>query len=157
AAIQAKLVKIRLRNADGKIWLVPEKSANTKEPILMTVSDKGLRIERFDRPNEAKEFTKSKARGGFDEYLAGMKSKDQYVVFMVRPSGIGLFKELVDAARNAGFEVGFDALEEDREVHFTTPPPIDEPAVPSKPTAESNPSVPSSGTSAGSAERTSAA
>jgi hypothetical protein len=29
-----------------------------------------------------------------------------------------------------GFDVGYDALEEDRQTHFSTPPAIDEPAPP---------------------------
>jgi len=128
ASAQSKLLKLRER--EGKIWLIPDKSSTTKEPILATVSSSGVKVERFDHPDEAKEFSKSNARSGFGSYLSEAKSVDQYVVFLVRPSGIELFERLVNLARDRGFEVGFDALEENREIHFTTPPPLDEAPVP---------------------------
>lgn len=130
ASVQSKLLKLRER--EGKLWLIPDKSSTTKEPILATVSSSGAKVERFDHPNAAKEFSKSGARSEFESYLAEAKPVDQYVVFLVRPSGIELFERLVKLARDRGFEVGFDALEENREIHFTTPPPLDETPVPRK-------------------------
>jgi hypothetical protein len=137
-SVQSKLLKLRER--EGKLWLIPDKSSTTKEPILATISGSGAKVERFDHPNEAKEFSKSGARSGFESYLAEAKPVDQYVVFLVRPSGIELFERLVKLAREHGFEVGFDALEENREIHFTTPPPLDEKPVP--PSSSSNPTNP---------------
>lgn len=129
ANIQARVLKLRER--DGKLWLIPDKSSTTKEPILVTVSGKGIKVERFDRPKEAKEFSRTSARAQLKSYLADAKPLDQYVVFLIKPSGIELFDELVELARDRKFEVGFDALEEDKEVIFTTPPPLQEIIVPS--------------------------
>lgn len=128
ASVQSKLIKLRER--EGKLWLIPDKSSTTKEPILATISGSGAKVERFDHPDQAKEFNKTTARTEFDSYLGEAKPLDQYVVFLVRPSGIELFERLVKLARDKGFEVGFDALEEDREIHFTTPPSLDETPVP---------------------------
>ena len=130
ANVQSKVLKLRER--EGKLWLIPDKSSTTKEPILATLSRSGAKVERFDHPDQAREFSKSSARTEFDSYLGEAKPLDQYVVFLVRPSGIELFEGLVKLAREKGFEVGFDALEEDREIHFTTPPPLDETPVPNK-------------------------
>lgn len=130
ASVQSKLLKLRER--EGKLWLIPDKSSTTKEPILATISGSGAKVERFDHPDQAKEFNKTTARTEFDSYLGEAKPLDQYVVFLVRPSGIELFERLVKLAREKGFEVGFDALEENREIHFTTPPPLDEAPVPPK-------------------------
>lgn len=138
ASIQSKLLKLRER--EGKLWLIPDKSATTKEPILTTVSESGARVERFDHPDQAKEFSKSNARTEFDSYLGEVKPLDQYVLFLVRPSGIALFERLVKLAREKGFEVGFDALEEDREIHFTTPPPVD--AVPNQSPGDTSVAMP---------------
>ena len=124
ASVEAKLLNLRQR--EGKLWLIPDKSSTTKEPILTTVSQKGVKAERFDHPDQAREFDKSGARAEFSSYLNGFKPVDQYVVFLVRPSGIELFERLVKAARDKGFEVGFDALEEDKDVFFSTPPIVDE-------------------------------
>src|ERR1019366_10563192 len=103
--------------------------------------------ERFYHPDQARKFSKSSARAEFDSYLGEAKQLDQYVVFLVRPSGIELFERLVKSARDKGFEVGFDALEEDREIHFTSPPPLDEAPLPDKasdPTTNAKPSASSS-------------
>ena len=148
ASVQSKLLKLRER--EGKLWLIPDKSSTTKEPILATISGSGAKVERFDHPDAAKDFGKTTARSGFESYLSEAKPLDQYVVFLVRPSGIELFERLVKIARDKGFEVGFDALEENREIHFTTPPPLDEPPVPrnapdagtSAPSASTNPTNP---------------
>jgi hypothetical protein len=130
AGVQSKLLQLRER--EGKLWLIPDRSSTTKEPILATISGSGAKVERFDRLDQTKEFNKATARTGFDSYLSEVKPVDQYVVFLVRPSGIELFERLVKVAREKGFEVGFDALEENREIHFTTPPALDETPVPSE-------------------------
>lgn len=131
ASIQSKILKLRERA--GKLWLIPDKSSSSKEPILVTVSESGAKAEQFDHPEQTKEFPRATARTQFDAYLAGAKPLDQYVVFLVKPSGIELFEKLVKLARDKGFEVGFDALEENRETHFTTPPPLDDTPPPAPP------------------------
>jgi hypothetical protein len=124
AGVQSKLLILRQR--EGKLWLIPDKGSTTKEPILATVSVSGVKIERFDRPDQSKGFTNSSARSEFDTYLEGVKPADQYIVFLVRPSGIGLFEDLVKSARDKNIEVGFDALEENKDIYYSTPPVIDE-------------------------------
>lgn len=126
ASVQSKIRKLHAR--EGQVWLIPDRTANPKEPILAIISGTGLRIDRFNHPELSQEFKKSGARAGLESYLKQAKSQDQYVVFLIRPSGIALFKQLVQTARDSGFEVGFDALEEDREIHFSAPPPIDDEA-----------------------------
>lgn len=131
ASVQSKLLKLRER--EGKLWLIPDKNSTTKEPILAVLSGSAAKIERFDHPEQARQFNRSSASAGFDSYLGELKPLDQYVVFQVRPSGIELFERLVKIARDKGFEVGFDAIEEQGEIHFATPPPLDEPPVQTKP------------------------
>jgi hypothetical protein len=130
AGVQSKLLILRQR--EGKLWLIPDKGSTTKEPILATVSASGVKLERFDRPDQTKNFSQSSARSEFDSYLDGVKPVDQYIVFLVRPSGVGLFEDLVKSARDKNIEVGFDALEENKDIYYSTPPVIDEtvPVVP---------------------------
>jgi hypothetical protein len=52
------------------------------------------------------------------------------VVFEVKPSGIGLFQDLVKSARDKGFDVGYDALEEDKNPHLSPLPSVDESTLP---------------------------
>jgi hypothetical protein len=89
--------------------------------------------------------------------LKEVKPQEQYVVFLIRPSGIGLFKDLVQTARDDGYEVGFDALEENREIHFTAPPPIDDEAVSEKRPSVINGEPSTSGASGGSSRGRSSA
>jgi hypothetical protein len=133
AGVQSKILKLRAR--EGQLWLIPDRSTTAKEPILAVVSGSGLRLERFNHPDEARQFDGSGAQAGFESYLKHAKASDQYVVFLIRPSGIGLFKDLEQTAKDKGFEVGSDALEEDRQVHFSTPPPLEEDSTPKKPAA----------------------
>jgi hypothetical protein len=128
--VQTKIVKLRSR--EGQLWLIPDRNSTAKEPLLAIVSGSGARIERFDHPDLAQKFDKSGAHDGFESFLKRAKPANQYFVFLIRPSGIGMFKDLVQLAREKGFEVGFDALEEDKEIHFTSPPPIDDEAVPTR-------------------------
>jgi hypothetical protein len=123
AQAQSKLLKLRQR--EGQLWLIPDKSATTKEPILVTVTGAGATVERFDHPDQRKQLEKSDADTAFKSYLRSAKALDQYVVFLVRPSGIEIFQDLVKSARDMGFDVGYDALEEDRQIHFSTPPAVD--------------------------------
>jgi hypothetical protein len=126
--IEDKILKYRARA--GELWLIPDRTGTTKEPVLAIVSGKELQIARFNQPDQTEKFSKSAAFSGFKSYLGRIRTDKQYVVFLIRPSGIDLFRDLVEVARNANFEVGFDPLEEDRQIHFTAPPPIDDQAVP---------------------------
>ena len=123
SAVQTRLLKLRER--DGKIWLIPDKSNTTKEPILVTVARISATAEAFDHPEKRQQWDATRAQSSLEGYLRNANALNQYVVLLVRPSGIQLFQELLKSARNKGFEVGFDALEENQDVHFSTPPPID--------------------------------
>jgi hypothetical protein len=145
ASVQTKIQKLRAR--EGQVWLVPDRQTKTKEPILAIVGGNGLTLERFNHPELTKTFNTDSAHSGLESYLKHANPAGQYVVFLIRPSGIGEFKDLVELARANSFEVGFDALEEDREIHFTSPPPIDDEAVPAgsgRGTARTRPPMPGS-------------
>jgi hypothetical protein len=125
STVQTRLLALRER--EGKIWLIPDRSSTTKEPILITVAGTGATAEAFDHPEKHQQWDAARTPSSFQTYLHNAKALNQYVVFLVRPSGIQLFQKLLQSARGDGFDVGFDALEENRDVHFSTPPPIDEP------------------------------
>jgi len=124
ARVESQLLK--LRQWDGQIWLIPDKSATTKEPIVVFVDGMGATIQRVDHPEQSKQLDKGVADSAFSSYLDTAKSLDQYVVFEVKPSGIGLFQDLVKSARDKGFDVGYDALEEDKNPHLSPLPSVNE-------------------------------
>jgi hypothetical protein len=122
AHAQERLLK--LRQLDGQLWLIPEKGGS-KQPIIVTVSSAGAIIERYEHPEQHKQLGRADAESGFRSYLNSAKPTDQYVVFEIKPSGIKLTQQLLQAARAMHFEVGFDALEEGRTVHVQAPPVMD--------------------------------
>lgn len=129
--VQSQLLK--LRQFEGQIWLIPDRSSSTKEPILVTVTGSGISIDRLDRPDLRRQIGKGGADAGLKEYLRAAKPLDQYVVFELMPSGIELFQDLLKTAQDRNFDVGFDAMEEGKVIHLgarETPPADDQPVPP---------------------------
>lgn len=91
-----------------ELSLIPEKANTTKEPIIVDVSGKKIVARRFDSGKQ--ETITSVFR--FTKYCANFKPTEHYFVFFFRPSGTADFETLRQAARSAGFEVGYDAIEE---------------------------------------------
>ena len=112
---------IQQAQAEHRLWLLPETGNFGKKPILVTVSGTKLTSERFSEPASRKEFPAAAARQGLEQGLAQWNPDQDYVVFYVRPSGIEAFSELSDVARRAGFQIGFDAVEENRQIIFSAP------------------------------------
>jgi hypothetical protein len=137
---------LRLRQREGQLWLIPDQNMTTKEPIVVTVSGTSATIERFDHPDDRRQMDESAADAAFRSYLSHAQAHDQYVLFLVRPSGIELFKGLLQTARSLGFEVGYDAVDENRRIHFSPPPPIED-ATPAA-EAAANPATPAAPPSA---------
>jgi hypothetical protein len=124
AQLEAELVK--LEKWDGQVWLIPEKSATSKEAIVAFVDGAGASIQSVDHPDQSKPLDKATPDADFKSYLSTLTPQKQYIVFEIKPSGIVLFKELVKTARGMGFDVGYDALEEDKNPHLTPMPVFDE-------------------------------
>jgi hypothetical protein len=115
---QAALLAEQQRRND--LWLIPQKSSTSKEPVLVIVEDQAVALQRFgqtepQRVRRTREFT---------EALKTYSKLDHYLVFYFKPSGADRFKELGSAARDAGFEIGYDAIGEDANLRFG-PRPID--------------------------------
>ncbi len=116
---QSKLLMVKAR--EGQLWLVPGKDTSTMEPVLVTVSGSGLLVDRFDKPAERVVVNASSALAGIDRQLEKFNKANQYLVFLIRPSGIELFEEVSEAVRGKGFSIGFDAIAESKVVHFSKP------------------------------------
>jgi hypothetical protein len=129
--VESQLLK--LRQWENQVWLIPETNATSKEPIVIFVNGSGVTIQHVDHPEQRQDFDQSIAHSAFKEYLGSAKPLNQYIVFEVKPSGIGLFKDLVKTARDMGFEVGYDALEENKNPHLTPIPAVDESTAPATP------------------------
>jgi hypothetical protein len=107
----------------SKLWLIPEADASGKRPLLVSVSATNLVCERFNQPQSRKQFPAASAERQFSELLNDARPDRDYFVFYIRPSGIQQFQHFSDVAKRAGFNVGYDAVEEDRQILFTQPRP----------------------------------
>ena len=101
----------------NEIWLIPDRSTTTREPVLAIVTADAVVIERFDHPEKI-ELRGFGLRAKFEQALGSYSKLDQYIVFYFKPSGVDHFAELTEAARNAGFEIGYDAVNENVVIHF---------------------------------------
>jgi FtsZ-binding cell division protein ZapB len=136
AASQAAMVKLEqevkqreaalLAERDRKnvLRLIPERTKTSKEPVLVLVTGAGLSLQRFD----AGEVMNGRSAAQFRDALKQFSKLDQYLVLYFKPSGGGRFDELTEAARDAGFEIGYDAIPEQFEIEFrSTPTPAPAP------------------------------
>lgn len=118
----AETILLKIKSQTGQMWLIPDEKATSKEPILAIVSREGLTLERFDKPESRRVFSSAESFSGFSRFLETNNATSQYVVFYLRPSGIALFNQVSERAKEKHFEIGFDALDESTQIHFTKPP-----------------------------------
>ena len=98
---------------------VPGEVTKRLEPLLVTVAGQSAKLERF-RVAGSKVLLPAVTGEDLTAALKRFDAHHFYVVFYIKPSGIANFAELKAAARAAGFEVGYDAMEEDAEIDFST-------------------------------------
>jgi len=101
----------------NELWLIPERSKTSKEPVLAVVSADAVILQRFDHP-EKSELRGSGLPAKFGDALKTYSKLDQYIVFYLKPSGVDHFDALVDSAKSAGFEIGYDAVGEEVTINF---------------------------------------
>ena len=123
---QAKAGETNSRLDDEKqqrnsIWLIPEPDLDGKKPLLITVDLKHLRFEEFNAPESLKVLS---TRSLTDSLKAGTKDcspRTHKIVFLFKPSGTKYFQKVIELAKNAGFQVGYDPVEESKEIFFSVP------------------------------------
>ena len=101
----------------NELWLIPDGSKTSKEPVLAVVSADTIVLQRFDHP-EKSELRGSGLSSKFENELKTWSKLDQYVVFYFRPSGVQHFEALTKLAKSAGFEIGYDAIGEPIAINF---------------------------------------
>jgi len=118
-AREAEARLLQVQRELNKLWVIPEPSRTSKEPLLVVVSDSSVTIERFNKP-ENKITLHVPSEREFRAALASYSSLDYYVVFYVKPSGIPSFDRFKESTKRDGYEVGYDAVEEQVEVMFSS-------------------------------------
>lgn len=107
---EATVVQSRLESK--KLRLIRELSDTTKEPVIVDVSERQIRVMRFDKPGT----TTMESTEDFQRSLKSFRKEEQYFVLYFRPSGATCFESLRQAVKDAGFEVGYDAVEENSDL-----------------------------------------
>ena len=95
---------------------------NTKDgkpPILAIISDKRVELGLFSATNNRTVLRNPMRDASFTEALNRLNEQADWVVFLVRPSGIARYLHLAEITKQAGFDVGADGIEEFATVEFT--------------------------------------
>jgi DNA repair exonuclease SbcCD ATPase subunit len=104
-----------------RLWLIPDFSDTSKEPVIVVISDTAVTLERFNKREGRIEIKQGDIRKEFQKALKQFNPLNQYIVFYLKPSAIGRFEDFLTVAKNSRFEIGYDALEEDKELQLSLP------------------------------------
>ena len=107
---------------DRGIAFIPE-AGIAKTPMLVECSGTKIRAGFLTRDEAPSEFVATEA--GVEKFVkfAGARSASQeYFVFFLKPSSFKYGKKLALQLKEQGYDVGFDALEEDRTISFARGP-----------------------------------
>jgi hypothetical protein len=116
---QREMELTELVGRKNDIYLIPERTPGSKEPVLAVVSSSGVVIGRFDHPEKVA-IEGADLRAKFERELKSYSPSNQYIVLYFRPSGVDNFETLVDAVHKAGFEVDYDAVGEDTIINYNS-------------------------------------
>jgi hypothetical protein len=104
------------RDKGNTLRLIPERSATSKEPLLVLMQGNAMTISRFDRADVENV-------NGMTGLLAALKKyppESHYVVFYCRPSAASSLMQLKRSVRSKGFEVGYDLIPEWLQIKFSS-------------------------------------
>ncbi len=102
---------------DTRVFFIPEEGT-TKIPVLVVCTKDKIRMGRLG-DTVAQEYPVSAA--GRNSCLSNIRQRSrlaEYVVFIIKPTATEYAMALVSSVRQEGFDVGYDALEEDKDVAF---------------------------------------
>ena len=114
---QQQLQAVTLTN---RIFVVPEADHSGKQPVLVVLSATNGWCNRLGQTN-AVEFVQRSDNADFRRMLDSWDPARQRLVFYIRPSGVSHFEACRQLAAGRGFNLGYDAAEEDRQYILATP------------------------------------
>jgi hypothetical protein len=126
AVLDQKLSTVRdelanVRRQTNSLYIVPAPDAqqSNREPVAFIVSANQVEVKRLSaRASEKRAL--AAGSGDLRPLLASLNPDREYIVFYFRPSGAKWFEPFRELARSLGFAVGYDAVEEQKEIIFST-------------------------------------
>lgn len=116
AAAREQLASVRRQT--NSIYIVPSaEPQDARQPIAFILSSNKFRIHRFN--NAAAQDGAISSIEDIRPVLASLNPTRDYLVFYFRPSGAKWFEPLRNLARSLGFAVGYDAVEEQKQIVFS--------------------------------------
>jgi S1-C subfamily serine protease/outer membrane murein-binding lipoprotein Lpp len=132
---KAQTAALEVASNNSDIWLTPDRSDTSKEPVIVSVMPDTMTAQRLDAGQESKVNRTSDTEKSLSELLKGTKPTDQFLVFYFKPSTLAGFDDVIKAAKSLGYEVGYDIVEEEGVVRFTSSAEEKEPPAQPEPTA----------------------
>ncbi|NCC50846.1 MAG: hypothetical protein EOM20_06465 [Spartobacteria bacterium] len=119
-SLKTEIDKLRAAQAEAlqknRMFVIPEPGA-PKTAVIVECSGETVRAGYIDRATPPVSFVAGEAmESEFRQYLDRLSSSSEYLVFMVKPSGVNVFYKLKNVAIENNFDVGYDALEEERSI-----------------------------------------
>ena len=117
-------LQTRLQNEKtntNRLMIIPSDEAlrSQKRPVMIVVNEKTIHLQPLGQ--QAGMEVQITDRSSLRDALRRHNSGKEFIVFYFRPSGAKWFDAFRDEARKSGFEVGYDAVEEEKEIVFATP------------------------------------
>lgn len=122
---EKQLEQLRAKAAQSRtnvnaLYIVPDVDArrNEKKAVAIVVSGTQMRAQRLDGSDVFEGQINSP--DSLQPILTKHNSERDFLVFYFRPSGAKWFEDFRKLARQGGFEVGYDAVEEQKQLIFST-------------------------------------
>lgn len=113
--------KLIAEQTGNKLRLIPDRSATTKEPIIITVARNEIVIQSFDSKEKSEITGRASRIADLSETFESFSPLDHYMVFFFKPSAFSDFADVLEVARKQRFDVGYDMVEEDVQLEFGSP------------------------------------
>lgn len=107
--------------AKDSIWMIPERDDDGKEPLLISINKSNIRFEEFDKPESLRVLSTNSLTSSFKSGVEHYDRDRFKIVFFFKPSGAVYFRKVIDLAKEHGFEVGYDPIEESQNIIFSLP------------------------------------
>lgn len=118
SATRDELAKARVRTNTVYIVPSPATEQSAREPVAFVVGADIIEVKHLNRGDSQKRALSS--ANDLRALLEALSPEREYIVFYFRPTGAKWFEAFRDLARSLGFAVGYDAVEENKEIIFST-------------------------------------